>query len=238
MESVSVLFALAAGIVSFFSPCIFPLLPAYVANLTGSYVEGNKIQVSKSILFTRSISFILGFSVIFMAMGASASFLGQFFSENRNLLEKISGILIIAFGMQMAGILQLRFLMLEKRVEVKQTGSKNSWHSFLLGLAFGSGWTPCVGLTLSSILLLAGSTETMYSGLLLLLVYSIGLGVPFLLLSLLITYSIGIMKKLNKLLPRVSLVSGWILMGMGLLLFTGQLQKISAWLSSFTPFTF
>ncbi|MFF2481245.1 cytochrome c biogenesis CcdA family protein [Paenibacillus sp. NPDC058071] len=236
MESMTIFFALTAGILSFFSPCVFPLLPAYIANLTGSHVDGGKMAVSKTVLMTRSISFIIGFSCVFVAMGASASMVGQFFAENRSLLEKISGMLVIVFGLQTANIINLRFLMFQKQWEVKSTHQKKSWHSFVMGLAFGSGWTPCVGLALSSILLLAGSSETMYSGLLLLMVYSLGLGIPFLLISILITYSLDVFKRVNKLLPRLSLLNGWILIGMGVLLFTGQMQKISAWLASYQLF--
>ncbi|NMM55462.1 cytochrome c biogenesis CcdA family protein [Paenibacillus aquistagni] len=238
MNDITILFALMAGLLSFFSPCIFPLLPAYVANLTGSYAQNNKIQVSKSMLMSRSISFVLGFSVIFIALGASASFIGQLFSEYRGVLEKISGILIIIFGLQMARILNLNIFMREKHWEVKSNERSRSWNSFVLGMAFGTGWTPCVGLALSSILLLAGSSDTMYSGLLLLSFYSLGLGIPFLLLSLLITYSLGVVKKINKILPALSLVNGWIMIVMGVLLFTGQMTKISAWLASFTPFLY
>lgn len=238
MENISMLFALTAGMLSFFSPCIFPLIPAYVANLTGSHIQSEKVIVSKRILMFRSIYFILGFSVIFMLMGASASALGQLFSEYRDVVEKVSGFLIIVFGLQMAGILSLRFLMMEKRFHASTTGKKSNWSSFVLGLAFGTGWTPCVGLVLSSILLLAGSADTMYSGLTLLMIYSLGLGIPFLVISWLITYSLGVVKKVNKLLPRLSLINGWILIFMGLLLFTGQLQKISAWLATFTPFVY
>ncbi|WP_134704400.1 cytochrome c biogenesis CcdA family protein [Ammoniphilus sp. YIM 78166] len=238
MESVSIFFAFTAGILSFLSPCIFPLLPAYIANLTGAHVQGNKVEVSKQILILRSLYFILGFSLIFMVMGASASVLGQLLSEYRDVLEKVSGFLIIVFGLQMARILNLDFLSFDKRWQVKHPENKSNWSSFVLGLAFGTGWTPCVGLALSSILLLAGSTETMYSGIFLLMIYSVGLGVPFLILSWAITYSLNVMKKMNRLLPRLSLINGWILVGMGLLLFTGQLQKMSAWLATFTPFIY
>lgn len=238
MENISLFFAFTAGILSFFSPCIFPLIPAYVANLTGSHIQTGKVVVSKRILMFRSIYFILGFSIIFMLMGASASALGQLFSEHRGILEKVSGFLIIVFGMQMAGILSLRFLMMEKRFQVESKTEKSNWSSFVLGLAFGTGWTPCVGLALSSILLLAGSADTMYSGLFLLMIYSLGLGIPFLIISWIITYSLGVVSKVNKMLPRLSLINGWILIGMGLLLFTGQLQKISAWLATFTPFVY
>ena len=238
MENVSVLFAFTAGILSFLSPCIFPLIPAYVANLTGSTPGNNRIEVSKGLLLARSLSFIMGFSVIFMIMGASASVLGQFFTHNRDIVQKLSGLLIIVFGLQMAGILNLRFLMIEKRWEAKQTGEKNVWRSFILGISFGAGWTPCVGLALSSILLLAGSSNTVYGGMFLLFVYSLGLGIPFLAISLIITYSLGVVRKINRSLGFLSLINGWILIGMGLLLFTGQLQKISAWLASFTIFTY
>lgn len=238
MENVSVLFAFTAGMLSFLSPCVFPLIPAYVANLTGSTLGNNRVEVSKRLLLARSLSFIMGFSLIFVLMGASASVLGQIFTHNRDIVQKISGLLIIIFGLQMAGILKLRFLMMEKRWEAKLTGEKNIWRSLLLGMSFGAGWTPCVGLALSSILLLAGSANTVYSGILMLFVYSLGLGIPFLAISLIITYSLRVVRKINRSLGMLSLINGWILIGMGLLLYTGQLQKISAWLAGFTYFTY
>ncbi len=238
MENVSVLFAFTAGLLSFLSPCVFPLIPAYVANLTGSTLGNNKIEVSKRLLLTRSLSFIMGFSLIFVMMGASASALGQTFTHNREIIQKISGFLIIIFGLQMAGILKLRFLMMEKRWEAKQTEEKNVLRSFILGMSFGAGWTPCVGLALSSILLLAGSANTVYSGMIMLLVYSLGLGIPFLAISVIITYSLRFVTKINRSLSLLSIINGWILIGMGLLLFTDQLQKISAWLASFSNFTY
>lgn len=237
MENVTIFFALFAGFLSFFSPCIFPLVPAYITHLTGSKIEDGKINIGKKILMARSVAFILGFSIVFVMMGASASFIGQFFMENRKLIGQISGILIMIFGLQMVGILKLKFLMMEKkwgdRVE-----SKSFWSSALLGFAFGSGWTPCVGLALSSILLLAGSTETIYQGMYLLWIYSLGLGLPFLLISLLLSYSLAAIKKINRFLPILAQINGWILIGLGVLLYTGQMQKISAWLAQFTYFNF
>lgn len=238
MENATFIVALIAGILSFLSPCVFPLVPAYVSNLTGSFVQDNRINVEKRLLMIRSLFFISGFSLIFVGMGASASFIGQFFTGNRDLIEKISGLLIIIFGLQMAGVLTLRFLMFEKKLIHTKAGNTGNARSFLLGLAFGSGWTPCVGLALSSILLLAGSSETLYNGIFLLFVYAIGLGIPFFVLSLIITYSLGILRKINRWLPLLSKINGWILIGMGLLVYTGQLQKISAWLTPFTPFTY
>lgn len=236
MENVSVFFAFTAGILSFLSPCVFPLIPAYVANLTGSTFGDNRIEASKRVLLIRSLSFIIGFSIIFVLMGASASAVGRLFTHNRDIIQKISGILIIVFGLQMAGVLKLRWLMMEKRWEGKQTTETSAWRSLILGLSFGAGWTPCVGLALSSILLLAGSANTVYSGMFMLLVYSLGLGIPFLAISLIITYSFKIVKTINRRLGLLSIINGWILVAMGLLLYAGQLQKISAWLSQFTYF--
>lgn len=236
MENVSILFAFTAGMLSFLSPCVFPLIPAYVANLTGSTFGDNRIDVSKRLLLARSISFIIGFSIIFVLMGASASVVGRLFTHNRDMVQKMSGILIIVFGLQMAGVLKLRFLMMEKRWEGKQTKENSVWRSLILGISFGAGWTPCVGLALSSILLLAGSANTVYSGMFMLLVYSLGLGIPFLAISLIITYSFKIVKSINRRLGLLSIINGWILVGMGLLMYAGQLQKISAWLSQFTYF--
>ena len=233
MDSVSAAFAFTAGLLSFASPCVFPLIPAYITNLTGSTLGNDRVQVSKRVLLARSVSFILGFSIVFVIMGASASALGQVFNSHHNLIQKISGLLIIAFGLQMAGILKLRFLMAEKRWERGQNAAtgRSFWSSLLLGMSFGAGWTPCVGLALSSILLLAGSTATVYSGMMLLFIYSLGLGIPFLAISVVVTYSLGIVRRINRSLGLLSVISGWVMIGMGLLVFTGQLQKISAWLA-------
>ncbi|MCY9657165.1 cytochrome c biogenesis protein CcdA [Paenibacillus chondroitinus] len=234
MENVTLIVAFTAGILSFFSPCVFPLIPAYVSHLTGSAVQHNKVQVGKGVLLLRSTWFVIGFSVVFVLMGASASFIGQWVAGYRDLVEKLSGLFIIIFGLQMARVLNFRFLMFEKSWDGTKIKQKGGLSSFLLGLAFGTGWTPCVGLALSSILLLAGSSETLFTGMSMLSVYSLGMGIPFLVISLLITYSLSIVKNINRWLPTLSLVNGWIMVGMGLLLFTGQLQKLSAWLTQFT----
>ncbi|MEB1807255.1 MAG: cytochrome c biogenesis protein CcdA [Bacillaceae bacterium] len=218
---------------SFFSPCVFPLIPAYIATLTGSSINNNKVNAMKRTVMVRSISFILGFSIVFILLGASASFIGQLFFDNRNLVEKISGFLIIVFGLQMAGLLQLKFLMREKRVQMN-TKKHGIGNAFIIGVAFAFGWTPCVGIVLSSILLLAASVETMGSGMLMLSVYSLGLGIPFFILSLVLTYSLKAIKNVNKWLPKLSVMNGWVLIGLGLLLFTGQFQRLSAWLAQFS----
>ena len=233
MENVSIAFAFTAGLLSFLSPCVFPLLPAYMANLTDSTIENNRIVVSKKALIMRSLGFILGFSLIFIAMGATASAVGQILSSFRGVIVKISGFLVIVFGMQMVGILKLRFLYITKTRNI-ETQKKNIFRPMLLGISFGIGWTPCVSLALSSILLMAGSSSTVFKGIFMLFIYSLGLGIPFLIITFLITYSLNVVKKINKYLGVLSLVNGWILIVLGLLLFTDQMQKISAWLGRFT----
>ncbi|WP_083204967.1 cytochrome c biogenesis protein CcdA [Bacillus sp. FJAT-27264] len=234
MNHITIVVAFAAGMLSFLSPCIFPLIPAYLSHLTGSSLQDGKLVVHRGRLFTQSLFFILGFSLIFIAMGASASFIGQFFAQQRELVQKISGLFIIIFGLQMIGLLNLSFLMSGKTWETKGGHNRGALRSLLTGFAFGAGWSPCVGLALSSILLMAGSADTLWSGIGMLAVYSLGLGIPFLLISWLLTYSMNVLKKMNKWMPLLSKVNGVLLLGMGLLLFTGQLQKLSAWLAKYT----
>lgn len=234
MDNLTIVVAFTAGLLSFLSPCVFPLIPAYVSHLTGSSFQDGKLVVHRGNLIFQSISFIVGFSLIFIAMGTSASLIGRFFVQERDLVQKISGLLIMVFGLQMAGILNLRLLMSGKTWGTNSNMSRGAIRSLLTGLAFGAGWSPCVGLALSSILILAGSTETLWNGIGMLAVYSLGLGVPFLLISWLLTYSMNIMKKMNKWMPLLSKMNGFLLIGMGFLLFSGHLQKMSAWLSQFT----
>ncbi|WP_433744675.1 cytochrome c biogenesis CcdA family protein [Falsibacillus pallidus] len=235
MTEVSVWFAFGVGILSFFSPCIFPLIPAYISHLTGGQVKDGKVQVEKKLLLNRSIGFIIGFSIIFIIMGASATFLGELFSRNRLLIEGLAGLLIVVFGLQMAGVLQFSFLMKEKKVEgPAKIGS--SVQSVFLGMAFASGWSPCVGLTLSSILLMASQSSTVLQGMWLLAVYSLGIAIPFLLLSFLLTKTLKLMKKISRWIPLMARVNGLLMVVLGILVFTGKMQQISAWLSAFTTF--
>lgn len=238
MENVTIWVAFLAGVLSFLSPCVFPLIPVYVSHLTGSAVSGGRLDVRKRLLLVRSLLFIAGFSFVFIAMGTSASLLGRFFTDYRELVEKLGGLLMIVFGLQMAGLLNIRMLMGSTGRQGGGSDGSRGGHiqSFVTGVAFGTGWTPCVGLALSGILVLAGSSETMWSGAFLLLVYSLGLGIPFLLISLGITKSLGLIRKVNRWLPLLSKINGAIFILMGLLLFTGQLQVISAYLARFTFF--
>ncbi|MDQ0090414.1 cytochrome c-type biogenesis protein [Paenibacillus anaericanus] len=234
MNQITIVVAFVAGMLSFLSPCIFPLIPAYLSHLTGSSLQDGKLVVHRGRLFTQSLFFILGFSLIFIAMGASASFIGHFFAEQRELVQRISGLFIIIFGLQMIGWLNLSFLISGKTWGTQGGRSSGAVRSLLTGFAFGAGWSPCVGLALSSILLMAGSAETLWSGVGMLAVYSLGLGIPFLLISWMLTYSMNVLKKMNKWMPLLSKMNGILLIGMGLLLFTGQLQRLSAWLAKYS----
>lgn len=233
---ISIWIALFAGIISFLSPCIFPLVPAYLAQLTGTSVSNNQLNVDKKIILSRSIGFIIGFTIIFLLLGASATAFGQLFMKNRELLEKIGGIIIVVLGLQMYGIFSFRMLMSEKRLNSKPKKTTSFFGSVGFGFVFGAGWSPCIGLALSSILILSAQTGTMASGMLLLLVYSIGLGIPFILVALLYSKSLNKIKKINKFLPIIQKVSGVIMVILGILLYTGLFARISGWLAQFIPF--
>ncbi|KRG13263.1 cytochrome C biogenesis protein DsbD [Virgibacillus soli] len=228
--------ALGAGLLSFFSPCIFPVLPAYLSHLTGGNVQDQKFQVKSSLLIQRSIAFVIGFSLVFMMMGASATFLGQLFQANKKIIEHVSGIFIVVFGLQMLGVFNFSFLMKDKKWDYKLQKPKSWFSSIFIGIAFGSGWTPCVGLTLSSILLLASATTTFNQGIVLLGFYSLGMAIPFLLISFLMTKSLKIIRTINRYLGKFNTINGSVMILLGLMIFTGQMTKITAFFSQFTLF--
>ncbi|MBU8905465.1 cytochrome c biogenesis CcdA family protein [Desertibacillus haloalkaliphilus] len=236
MTEVTIWLAFLAGVVSFLSPCIVPLVPAYLAQLTGTTISDNQIHATRKLIITRSLGFILGFTIIFLLLGASSTFIGQFFTSNRQLFEQVGGIIIVVFGLQMTGLISIRMLISEKKFSSSPKKSTSFGSSVLFGFLFGTGWSPCIGLVLGSILVLAGRSDTMTEGMLMLLVYSIGLGLPFLLVALLWSRSLNKMKKLNKLIPKIQKISGTIMIVLGILLFTGQFAVISAYLARFVPF--
>ncbi|MDQ0273945.1 cytochrome c biogenesis CcdA family protein [Cytobacillus purgationiresistens] len=235
MNEIGILVALFAGMLSFFSPCVFPLLPAFVTHLTGGKIQEGNMYLNRKKLVLRSIGFIMGFSIIFIALGASASFIGGILMDYRMIVMQVSGLLIIIFGLQMSGLLKFKFLMKEKRIETKP-GGKNIFSSVLLGMAFASGWSPCVGLALSSILLLASSSDTLYQGVFLLTAYSLGMAIPFFAISMLVSYSLKSIKKINKYLGKLSFINGMIMIFLGFFVLSGQMQRISAWLATYSLF--
>ncbi len=235
-EEVTIWLAFAAGVISFLSPCVFPLVPAYLAQLTGASIADNQVGADRALILSRSIGFIIGFSLIFMILGASSTFIGELFTGNRKLFEQLGGIIIAVFGLQMMGVISIRMLLSEKKINAKPKKTANFANSVLLGFLFGTGWSPCIGLALSSILILAGSAGTMWKGMFLLAIYSLGLGVPFILVALLWSKSLNKMRKLNKWLPIIQKFGGGVMVALGILLFTGQFSLISSYLARFVPF--
>ncbi len=230
MDNVSFVLAFSAGLLSFLSPCVLPLVPAYVSYLTGSAVAEINTDKAKLNLLYKSIGFVIGFSIIFIIMGASVSSIGKFLITNQVILKKIGGILIIIFGLHTTGLLKIKMLYAEKRL-LPFGGDKKNISSVFLGMAFATGWTPCIGPILASILIYAGSMETISKGILLLGVYSLGLAIPFILTALAIGNFSEYFKRFSKYLPVVSLVSGILMIVMGILIFTNKLTIISGYLN-------
>lgn len=220
----------------FFSPCVFPLVPAYLAQLTGTDVKGGAVNANRGLIISRSVGFITGFTIIFLLLGLSASAIGTWFALYGTLIERIGGIIIILFGLQMSGLISLQSLITERRIFKRGPKKVSSFSGSVgFGLVFAAGWTPCIGLILGSILYMASQEETMFSGVGLLLVYSIGLGVPFLLVSLIFSQSLNKLSGLNRYLPMIQKTSGVIMILLGLALFTGLFSTVSAYFGSFVP---
>ncbi|HHY13960.1 MAG TPA: cytochrome c biogenesis protein CcdA [Thermoanaerobacterales bacterium] len=208
---------------SFLSPCVLPLVPAYITFLAG----GIENKDEKHYLFLKAGSFILGFSLIFIIMGASASFLGQFLLTNKVLYRKISGVIIILFGIHSMGLLEFGFLYREQRLIKLPDLREPRFASFVIGIAFAAGWTPCVGPILASILLYAGSGGTVKFGILLLTAYSVGLAVPFVITAFALDWFRQILKKHNKIISYISKISGIVLIIFGIVLYFDKIPTIS-----------
>nr|WP_300003445.1 cytochrome c biogenesis protein CcdA [Tissierella sp.] len=224
LEEVSWGMAFVAGFLSFFSACILPLIPAYIMYLTGSTIE-EEVNERRLFALTRTLGFVLGFTIIFLIMGVSASLIGQVFVRNREIFSKISGVLIILFGLNMLGVLKFGVM---NKINVKAPKTMTNWFSsVLMGMAFAAGWSPCFGPVLASILVYAGGTETLSQGVLLLLIYSAGMAVPFILTSLFINKFVELMDKYEKYLKYVNIIGGTLMVIFGLLVFFDKVVDIS-----------
>ena len=225
VENVSLSIAFGAGVLSFFSPCILPLIPAYIMYITGISVR-DELSNNKILVLTRTLGFVIGFTIIFIIMGTSASFLGRIFVRNKEIFSKISGMLIILFGLKMMGILNLQFLDMQKKFKINMK-TTNWFGSILMGMAFAVGWTPCFGPVLASILIYAGSSDTVSKGIYLLLTYSIGMAIPFILTALFIDIFSKVFNRTKKIMIYIPKVCGVIMVVFGVLMFLNKLIDIS-----------
>ena len=229
---IELLIAFGAGLISFLSPCVLPLIPGYVSFISGQSLQD--ILKSKNINILPLILFCLGFSTVFIMLGASASFLGQTLLQNSEILRIIAGIIIIIFSLQLIGIINIPYLNFEKRFDARQ--SQNILFPYVIGLAFGFGWTPCIGPILGSILALASIEDTLSRAILLLIFYSLGLAIPFVLSGYLIQRFLLFSKNFKKNINIISKTGGVILLITGVLILTNQLQAIGFYIIKIFPF--
>ncbi len=224
--------AFLAGLLSFLSPCVLPLIPSYITYITGLSFSDldaehpNHVVRRKTML--HSLAFVSGFTVVFVLLGASATYIGSFLQEHMELLRRTGGVLIIAFGIHVTGLVPLKWLLGEKRVSLKHKPA-GYLGSLLVGLAFAAGWTPCIGPILASILMIAATEEKVGHGIVLLLLYSIGLGVPFVLSALALHRFIQLFNRLKKYIRIFEIVTGFFLVIVGILIFTNWLSVLSGY---------
>ena len=226
-----------AGLLSFLSPCVLPLVPGYVSLISGTSAEelaSEDRKLGRSVLLN-SVMFIIGFSAVFIALGAVATGLGQFMNIYRRQLMQVAGVIIIIFGLHLIGVFQIKALLADKRLhEVKSKGGAVG--AFVVGFAFAFGWTPCIGPILAGVLIIAGSQDTVVKGILLLAVYSAGLAVPFLLTSLGIERFLAFYSRFRRHLHTVEVVSGVFLVVVGALILTRHFTILSSYLSFLNRF--
>jgi cytochrome c-type biogenesis protein len=229
--------AFLAGLVSFLSPCVLPLVPGYVSLISGAGVEELQSQEGKLLrkVMVNSIGFILGFSVVFVTLGAISTEVGQLMAMYKSKLAVVAGVVIIVFGLHLTGIFRINALYSDKRLHNVKGGS-TPWGSFLIGFAFAFGWTPCVGPILAVILGFAAAQDSVYKGILLLAVYSSGLAVPFLLTSVGISGFLKFYSRFRSHMHALEVASGALLIALGLLLVLGRFTLISSYLSFLNRF--
>jgi cytochrome c-type biogenesis protein len=226
--------AFSAGLVSFLAPCVIPLVPAFISFVSGvslSKLKTGGMKKYRKTLFISTLLYVLGFSIVFVVMGATAAGLSGWLKINSELIQRIGGGLIILFGLEFAGVLRIPFLEKERRFKLPRWVNKlGHTKALLVGMIFGVSWTPCVGVVLGSILVLAASTATVWQGAVLLLFYSLGISIPFLVISLFLLSAPRYLKVLNRHIGKVSLIAGLLLVMLGGLLLTDTYNNVVSWL--------
>lgn len=230
--SVGVAISFSAGLLSFLSPCVLPLIPSYVTFVTGLSLED--LQHSRRIALIHSLLFILGFTLVFLALGATATSLGRLLGYNREWVGRIGGVLVIGLGLYLLGVFNFAALGRERRIHVanKPLGYLGT---VLVGMAFAAGWTPCIGPILGAVLTFTASSADLNRGLVLLLAYSVGLAIPFLLAALMIDRFIGLFQRYRGALIWTTRAAGVLLIFVGLLMLTDYMKLLTQWLQGLTP---
>ena len=238
-QHLSIPIAFLAGIVSFLSPCVLPLVPGYISMLSGASMEELKAGATAGVMqrvMRNSVAFVAGFSVVFVALGASATEVGNFLATEKRLFNIIAGVIIIVFGLHLTGLVKIPFLYREARV---QTGAprRGLAGSFLIGFAFAFGWTPCIGPILAGILAVAATRDTVFQGMFLLAVYSAGLAIPFLLAGLGLGGFVKFYGRFRKHLQAVEVASGVLLIALGILIAFNKFTLLSGYLTFLNRFS-
>ena len=225
--------AFLAGLISFLSPCVLPLIPGYICYISGTSLE-KLIEKKNNLVFIKTVFFSLGFSLVFISLGLTASFLGKFFLENSDILRIIASIIIIFFSLQLMGIINFKFMNKDFRI-FNYEKSQSLGFPLIVGAAFAFGWTPCIGPILGSILTLAAIEENLTRATLLLSFYSLGLAVPFIISGVLINKFIFFSKSFRKYISVVTKIGGFILLLTGIAILTGQLQVLGFFILEYFP---
>lgn len=246
MENVSLFGAFVAGVLSFISPCVLPLIPGYLSFISGVSLEemrgmpggtaagGGVSAAAKRQVIITSLFFILGFSLVFVTLGASATYLGQFLMERLTMFGKVAGVLLIIFGLHTIGVFKIPFLLNEARVQAN-TKPASVIGAVIVGISFAFGWTPCIGPILSAILLVAAQQDSVGQGIVLLSTYSLGLAIPFLLTALAINRFFVAFAKIRRYYHAIEIVSGTLMIIIGVLIFTNRFTVIAQWLTPYLP---
>lgn len=238
-EQVSLFAAFAAGAVSFLSPCVLPLVPGYISFISGASFDEMRAQdrgadVSRAIL-VNTLFFVVGFTIVFVSLGAAATSLGSVLLSNLPWLQRVAGVIVIVFGLHLIGVFKITSLYREKRFH-GPTKARGPLSALLLGLAFAAGWTPCIGPILAGILALAATEQTVSQGMLLLAVYSAGLGIPFLLTGLATQRFLDLFQRMKRSMRIIEVAGGVMLVAVGIMIFTNNFILFQRWLSFLNRF--
>lgn len=230
--SLGITISFTAGLLSFLSPCVLPLIPSYVSFITGLSIDD--VQRSRRVTLAHSLLFIAGFTIVFLALGATATVLGQLLVRYRDWVGRIGGVLVIVLGLYLLGVFNIGVFAREKRIHIANK-PLGYFGTLLVGMAFAAGWTPCIGPILGGVLTYTATSADLNRGLVLLFAYSLGLAVPFLLAALMIDRFMELFQRYRGALVWISRASGVLLIAVGILMITGSMTVLSAWLQRWTP---